>query len=450
VVEGVIWSQSFEGSSADLESMDIESVEVVKGAAAASLYGSRAASGVIQIKTSRGNGLSLGQTQFTVRSEFGGSSLDYDMPRAQHHFYATNAKGEYVDATGKVVTRDARIARPAAERFQDVPYAVPIFNPVKSLFHPGNTSTNSISIAQNGEKTNFLTTLSHQRPDGVLRDHGGYDRTDVRINLDHRPRDDMQFSISGYHAPSNREEEDGNAFFWLTSMAPDVDMLQKDPDGTKYIFQPDPLGVHPSPLYTAEAQKSNTQRIRTLGAMDLRYTPLSWLSADANASYDRSDANGSTWLDRGLKSEAQATGGPGSLTLTDSYTSALNASGSVSLLKDFKSLTGRTTARVLIEKQTRESEEAGGATFAVSGVPRIDAALSRNSSSSQTDIRAEGYFLTAGLDYNSKLIGDALVRRDASSLFGPGEQWHTYYRASGAYRMAQEEWWPFKRVNEFK
>jgi len=58
VVDGVILSQSFEGSSADLESMDIESVEVVKGAAAASLYGSRAASGVIQIRTrSSGRGL---------------------------------------------------------------------------------------------------------------------------------------------------------------------------------------------------------------------------------------------------------------------------------------------------------------------------------------------------------------------------------------------------------
>ena len=446
VVDGVILS----ASSADLNSLDIESVEVVKGAAAASLYGSRAASGVIQIKTARGSGLSLGQTQFTVRSELGGSSLDYDMPRAQYHFYLTNAQGQYVDATGKVVTRDNRVPRAATERFQDVPYTVPIFNPVNELFHPGNMSTNSVSIAQNGEKTNFLTTLSHQRQDGVLRDHGAYDRTDVRINLDHRPRDDMQFSISGYHARSNREELDGNTFFWLTSMAPDVDMLQKDPDGTKYIFQPDPLGVHPSPLYTAEAQKSSTQRIRTLGSMDFRYTPLTWLSADANASYDRSDANGSTWLDRGLKSEAQALGGPGSLTLTDSYTSALNASGSVSLLKDFRNLTARTTARVLIEKQTTESQEADGTNFAVSGVPRIDAALSRNSSSSQTDIRAEGYFLTGGLDYNSKYIADALVRRDASSLFGPGEQWHTYYRASGAYRMAQEEWWPFKRVNEFK
>ena len=59
VVDGVILS-NVTASSADLNSLDIESVEVVKGAAGASLYGSRAASGVIQIRTARGNALVAG------------------------------------------------------------------------------------------------------------------------------------------------------------------------------------------------------------------------------------------------------------------------------------------------------------------------------------------------------------------------------------------------------
>lgn len=449
VVDGVILSD-IAASSADLNSLDIESVEVVKGAAGASLYGSRAANGVVQIRTSRGNGVAIGQTQFTVRSEVGGSSMSNDVQRAKYHFYQTNASGQYINAAGAVVTRDARIARPAATRFQDVPYIDTIYNPVAEIFHPGDITTNSLNIAQNGDKTNFLTTVSQQRQAGVLRDHGAYDRTDVRINLDHRPRDDVQFSISGYHSRSNREELDGNLFFDLTATAPDVNLLRPDPDGTKYIFQPDPQGVHPNPLYLAETQQNTTQRIRTLGSMDLRYTPQSWLSADANASYDRWDQNQSFFLNRGLKSENQANGDPGSLTLNDDYSSALNASGSASLLKELGSFTARTTARVLIEKQTTQSSTASGTNFAVSGVPRLDAALTRNSSSSSTDIRAQGYFLTGGLDYSGRYIFDALVRRDASSLFGPGEQWHTYYRGSAAYRMAQESWWKWHRISEFK
>jgi len=453
VVDGVILSES----SADLNSLDIESIEVVKGAAGASLYGSRAANGVIQIRTARGSGLALGQTQFTFRSEYGGSSLSNDVQRARYHFYLTDASGNYVTAAGAVVDREHRVARPLATRFQDVAYSTPIYNPVDEVFHPGALATNSLNIAQNGEKTNFLTTISYQKQDGVLRDHGGYDRADFRVNLDHRPRDDVQFSISGYHSRSNREELDptngangGNLFFNLTATAPDVNLLQRDPDGTKYIFQPDPQGVHPSPLYMAETQQNSTQRIRTLGSLDLRYTPVTWLSADANASYDRSDANQSFFLDRGLKSENAATGDPGSLTLENTSTSSVNASGSLSLIKDFGKLTARTTFRALMEQQKYLDETGTGTNFAVGGVPRLDAALTRSSQSTQRAINAQGYFVTGGLDYDSRLIVDGVLRRDGSSLFGPDEKWHMYYRGSAAYRMAQESWWKWKNINEFK
>ncbi|HEY4217931.1 MAG TPA: SusC/RagA family TonB-linked outer membrane protein [Gemmatimonadaceae bacterium] len=446
VVDGVILS----GSSADLNSLDIESVEVVKGAAAASLYGSRAASGVIQIKTARGTGIGSGQTQFTFRSEEGMSQLSNDVQRAQYHYYLTNAQGQYVDAKGNVVTRDNRIPRDVTDRYQDESYIVPTYNPVDELFHPGAVSTNSMTIAQNGDKTNFLTTVSRQHQGGVLRDHGAYDRTDFRINLDHRPRDDVQLSISAYHARSNRENLDGNTFFDLTATAPDVDLLQPDPDGTKYIFQPDPQGVHPSPLYLAETEQNTTQRVRTLGSMDLRYTPLQWLTADANASYDRSDANSSSFLNRGLKSENYATGDPGSLSIGDSYTSSLNAQGGVSFLKDFGKLTARSTVRALLERTQDLSETGSGSNFAVSGVPRLNAALSKSSSSSQDDIRGQSYLVTGGADYGGLFVFDGLVRREGSSLFGPGEKWHDYYRVSGAYRMAEQSWWPWKNVNEFK
>ena len=56
MIDGVIISSDVAGlpTTGDIESNDIESIEVIKGAAAASLYGSRAAAGVISIKTNRG------------------------------------------------------------------------------------------------------------------------------------------------------------------------------------------------------------------------------------------------------------------------------------------------------------------------------------------------------------------------------------------------------------
>jgi TonB-linked SusC/RagA family outer membrane protein len=447
VVDGVILSG---GTSADLNSLDIESIEVVKGAAGASLYGSRAASGVIQIRTSRGNDLALGQTRFTARAEYGTSSLPREVKWAQHHYYLTDANGQYVNAAGAVVPRAQRVARPAATRFQDVAYVDPVYNPVKQFFDPGKYLTNSFTISQNGDKTNFLTTLSQQRQDGVILGHGGYRRSDMRINLDHRPRGDFDFSLSGFHSRSDREELPGNTFFDLINQAPDLNLLAPDPDGTRYAFQPDPQGIRANPLYLLETERATTDRMRTLGSLDVRYAPFPWLTASANLSYDRSDRNASDFVDRGMKTESQPSGSTGSLSLTNAYTTAVNGSASASVLEQFGALTARSTARFLLEKQSSLTQNASGTNFAVGGVPRLDAALVRNSSSSTSQVRALGYFLTAGLDYDGKWILDGLIRRDGSSLFGPGEKWHTYYRTSAAYRMAEESWWPWQSMNEFK
>jgi hypothetical protein len=63
---------------------------------------------------------------------------------------------------------------------------------------------------------------------------------------------------------------------------------------------------------------------------------------------------------------------------------------------------------------------------------------------------SQGYFFITALDYQGKYIGDFLVRRDGSSLFGPKERWQTYFRAAAAWRIAQEDWWPVDAINEFK
>jgi TonB-dependent SusC/RagA subfamily outer membrane receptor len=66
IVDGVILS----GGMMDLDALDIQSIEVVKGAAAASLYGSRAGAGVIQIRTKRGQEMGDDQVRYTLRNEY--------------------------------------------------------------------------------------------------------------------------------------------------------------------------------------------------------------------------------------------------------------------------------------------------------------------------------------------------------------------------------------------
>lgn len=452
VVDGVIQSQSFDAASADLQSMDIESVEVVKGAAAASLYGSRASAGVIQIRTRRGTDMAEGSTKFTVRTEYGSNSLPRKVDWANQHFFLADETGAYTNAAGQRVPREQRVPRPAYERFQDRPYAPgTFFNQVDEFFDPGNFARNSLNIAQNGAKTNWFFSYVNQREDGVVLNSGRYDQNDFRLNLDHRPRSDLQFGISTYYSRSKRQNLYDDTFFDLINQAPDVNLRQPDPDGTPFIFQPDFEGREENPLYVLSTEQRNRNRARLQGALEARYTPRSWLTVDGNLSYDRSDRSNDFFLDQGLKTEGFGLGGPGSISRFNGTTNALNASLSANLLKRLGDFTLRSTVRGLMESETNNTVNASGEIFATPGVNSLNNATVRFISSISETIKTNSFFVSGAADYRGKLIVDGLARLDGSSLFGPEEQENWFYRVSGAYRLSEENWFPLKGFfSEFK
>ena len=452
VVDGVIQSQSFGAATADLESMDIESIEVVKGAAAASLYGSRAASGVIAIRTRRGSELSNGATRFTLRTEAGTNQLGGKIDWARSHYYRTNpVTGGYVNAAGRDTTRAGRVADSTYKRFQDNPYTDPIYDQVDRFFDPGQFFKNSVNISQNAGRTNWFLSLVNSREDGVVLNSGKYEQNDVRLNLDHRPFEQVRLSFSGYHSRSLRNELYGDTFFDLINQAPDVNLRIPDPDGTPYLFQGDPQDPREeNPLYVLATEDSKRKRARTQGSLAARYEPLGWLSVDGNVSYDRSDRRNDFFLDQGLKTEGFSGGGLGEITQTTGTTDALNADVSANLLGQFGAATLRTTLRAVMERETNQVTTAEGENLTAGGVRSLSNAQVLNSSATLEEIRATGYFASVAGDYAGKYIGDALVRRDGSSLFGPNERWNTYYRVSGAYRVSEEAWWPWAAVSEFK
>ncbi|HXG71050.1 MAG TPA: SusC/RagA family TonB-linked outer membrane protein [Gemmatimonadaceae bacterium] len=451
VVDGVILSQSFGGSTADLESLDIETVEVVKGAAAASIYGSRAAAGVIQIRTRRGGMLPEGTTRATVRSELGSNQLGNRIHWAQQHFYRTNEQGQYVDTTGRVVTRAQRVAKPVFSRFQDVAYADPVYDQVDRFFDPGQFSKNSITIAQNGAKTNSLLSFVNTREDGVILNSGKYVQNNVRVNLDHRPFETLQLSFSGYHSRSDRHELYDDAFFDLINQAPDVDLRVPDSDGTPYTFQGDPIeGREENPLYVLATEENRRKRTRTQGSIEARYSLFSWFNVDGNISYDRSDRRVDFFLDQGLRTEGFGNGGPGRIEQFAGTTDAINAAASANFIARTGPLTLRSTLRGLMERENDQQTTASGTLFSAPGVRSLNNAQQRSVSSLRRDIRSNSFAVAGAADYRGRYIVDGLVRRDGSSLFGPEERWNTYYRASGAYRMAQEPWWPLASFDEFK
>jgi TonB-linked SusC/RagA family outer membrane protein len=444
VVDGVILGESL----VDIDAGDIESVEIVKGAAAASLYGSRASAGVVQITTSRGRNLPPNQTRITVRSEIGRNQLVVGNKHiTQHHHYLVDPVKGYVDRNGNPVEKNRRVTD--ADLIADNPYPGPLYDHLAEFFDPGLYTRNSVSIGQSTPMTNFMASFNMSDDRGVVPNNDGSQLYGVRVNLDHRLRSDLNFSVSSYYSRYRQEDfGGGDVFYDIMFMPPDVDLRTPNEDGEPFIIRPDPFTQQENPLYNIWKTDNWDERSRVMGSVVARYAPANWFNLEGNLSFDRSDRHDNSFTPKGTKNLTSTSAG--SVNRNNSETQAVNGGLTAAFLRSFGDLTVRTKGQFLLERESNDFRNAGGNTLAVVGVPDVDVAINEEGSSNTIDVRSMAVSALTGFDYQGKYIVDGLVRRDGSSLFGPNHRWATYYRASAAWRMSQEPWWKIAALNEFK
>jgi len=451
VVDGVILGTTFTGTTLDLESGDIESIEVVKGAAAAALYGSRAAGGVINITTNRGAGLQLDQTVITARSEFGQSELPTQVPLSGTHHFQLNEQGQFVDVDG-IPTNDPQARVIASDRFMQHAWPGQTFDNLTRFYRPGRFMTNNVSVGHNSARSNFYLTANNYLERGTIATNDGYERRNVRINLDHQLLDDLRISATAFHNRSFRDNLSGDPFWNLLLYSPEVDLGARDESG-RFLSNPDPLVDRENPIWRQTTRDNHTWRARTLLNGSIDFQPLHWVRFGGTLSYDRADITRQIYVPKGVVGNLAGDddeGTDGRLDLREEFADVVNASATVSFIRNFGALTSRATLRYLMEMEENTVIGSDSREFWVRDVPNLGIGQDQRTYSGSTNIEAEGYFAQMGLDYDGRYIADFLVRRDGSSLFGPDNRWNSYYRGSVAWRMAQERWWPFAALGEFK
>jgi TonB-dependent SusC/RagA subfamily outer membrane receptor len=506
IVDGAIFDPSISGSPlTDIPADEIESMEVVKGAAGASTYGSRGANGVIRITTRRGKYLGLNQTRVVVRNEIGASSLAGKIKLNQHHGYKIAASA-YIDANGVQVTpgdfidrngnwldprlfqrqldtyRDpAQVPHTTGISFHDKPYKYvatgakrdPItgritlptdangnvippqllsepFDQIDRFFDPGLFLSNTISISRNMETTNFLVSFGNRTETGVVGGIDGLNRKNFRLNLDHQIRPSLSLGVSGLYSQTKRDLANPSApFFALTFMAPDADITARDENGQLFI-RPDPTALEDNPLYFVENNDRDDSRSRILGNLNLRWEPVTGFNLEGNLGFDRSDRETELFWPIGYESISLGREFAGRLIKSNISEKALNGSIAASFARRFGDLIFRAKGQGLFERDEFDSIQADGWDLSVRGARNLQHARTHVISSQFGEIRSRGYAFTMAFDFKDRYLGDLHFRRDKSSLFGADEKWQTYYRTSAVYRLAQEPWWFIPGFEEFK
>jgi TonB-linked SusC/RagA family outer membrane protein len=495
VVDGVILGQSM----VDVDALDIESVEVVKGAAAAALYGARAANGVISIQTRRGSEIPDGETSIVFRSEFGKNNIENLIPVAHSHWYAIEDgqwKGTITTTSGTDTTlvpirnvaqretdwqplidfvydtTDPGGTGTATENryyVSDNEFPGPTYNHLSDFFNPGGFYTNSLSVSHRTGSTNFRASAHETTEKGVVDWQEGYTRRGVRLNVDHRIGRAFDFYASAYYAQSIADYPSGgqnDAFYDFNFYPIDTDLTVLNPeaqdridagvgtarDSVDFLIAPDPQVQEANPLYTAANSDFTRIRGRVLGSLGVRWRPTDVFDLKVDFSYDRSDRNTQTYYFKGYRTFSASPQNDGQLTKTNANTQALNASADLTYTDRWGDLAGTFKLRGLIERQQDDNFDAQISNFTVQDVVDLDVGetSTTRAGSGSSAINSLGAFLSADFDYKDRYILDALVRRDGSSLFGADNRWATYYRIGLAYRLSQESFFNLSWVPEFK
>jgi len=488
IVDGVILN----GNLSDLNPSDIENVEVVKGAAGASLYGARAGNGVINITTKSAR-RSMEGVKFGVRSEAGVSDIERDFGLARFQALATdetgtqfcernvalpfcartfnyaieqarinNSPGDFaLDPKGFPVDPGSTISgSPLRQRFQVQAWPGTSYNAVNQLVTPKPFMENTLDMSGRfGSSTRFYASASNRREEGAIRYLNGFTRNAFRINVDQGIGTDWNFAFRTSYTRSTQDglnqEEGGQAFFRLTRVPAVVNILQRDTLGRLYI-RPNLQGggsQNENPLSTLYQTFREDVTNRFLGAFTATYSPVNWFNMDANFSYDLRRSTAAQINDKGFRTTVASAANLGSIDRSATGREALNGSINATLKRDFgPDLKSRYTLRYLFEQRDFNTQRATGSQLSVQGVTSLNNTLqsTRSTTSDQTRIREIGMLAGTNFEYKGRYIFDALVRRDGSSLFGPASRWATFGRASVAWRVAQEPWWSIPQVTELK
>jgi TonB-linked SusC/RagA family outer membrane protein len=448
IVDGTITRATL----ADIAGEDIERVEVVKGAAASSLYGSDAANGVIQIFTKRGANLADGKLQVTARGEYGLSRIPKTIEGSEAHVFQLNPDGSYLRSGGVRVAESDGVADNAYPRY---------FDQLDRVLETGQFYTGYLSVGQRKGNTNFHASFQTQKNEGIVFGLNGYERQNFRINVDQQlhPRLDASFSAFYGHSTNGRAAEGpGSPFFAITFVEPDIDIMAQctqaqvssgecaadrtlgNPDGSPYrAFIPDRLSNAANPLYELANRSIQTNRNRFTGSARGRWRLMDWLAAEGSFNYDQEQQDESDEIPFGF---LQATGNPsdGNL-LRASFTGrTYNTNATLTAINTWGRITNTTKVAYIYEDQEFTQLRDSASTLIVSEVPHFTGSdpASVGALSEDQVIRNQNLFAVTTFDINDRYILDGLIRRDGSSLFGPEERWQTYYRLSGAWRANED------------
>lgn len=436
----------------DINPDDIERIEVLNGAAAAAIYGSRANAGVVQIFTKKGK---TGAPVVSFTTSYTASSL-------RKKIAVNTAPLKFGGPTDGPGAQTQDILSPALTNTT----AVTRYDYQDYIFRNANGTDNTLSVSGGTDKTKYYLSGSYFYNQGIVP-NTDFQRFSFRSNIEQVLNKWASFNLGlNYVNSSSNEKPDGNSFFSPMNSVTIIGNFHN-------IWQRDALGniqavgergrTNPVSVIEDIKQKQTTNRV--IANMGLKLRPMEHLTVDYTMGIDNYAQNGTTYIPPFAYNVNTAFYGGGSTLdpTQNGYSSAannsffainhdLNATYNININSKINSVTQVGFSQQYEKNNYALLQGRGLAPFVqtVNGASTILPGVDDRS-----EISVSGGYVQQNFKYRNQFFVTGAVRVDGSSVFGKDQRNQTYYKASGSYvisgtdfwsKMGVSKWWDLLKV----
>ena len=432
---------SFSNRAADINPDDIESFNILKGAAATALYGVRASNGAIIITTKKGKD-GKAKVNFSVSTTFRDIVKTHDLQSTYREGWRGLPRTLYTPETETGFTRlggtsfyswgpkytddsatldDGRVIDLTGDKFHD-PY---------DLFKTGVNTQVNFNISGANDKIDYFFSIGNSSEEGVLP-NTDYDKTTLRFKGGYKVTDNFNIntSIAYTNAGGNRANGgDKSVFSSLTYWSgtfPINDYQNADGSQRNYSF-----GIIDNPRYFLEKSPLQDDVNRWVGNITLNWAPKDWINVSYAAQIDNYSDKRNRFIPPDLDTGTQV---GGFIANQNINFLALESNLLVALTKDWSEDFSTTlTLGNQISDSKRDYSWIRGETLNVPGINDLANTINPFAGNSITQLRNVGVFGELKMDYKNKLFLTVTGRNDWVSTLPKENRSFFYPSVSLAY-----------------
>ncbi|WP_316812382.1 SusC/RagA family TonB-linked outer membrane protein [Pedobacter heparinus] len=401
----------------DINPSDIDRIEIIKGAAGAAIYGSRASNGVVQIFTKKGKS---GQAVISVSTQFRNNSIRKKLDYNHYPFRFTN-------------TTAGDLSQVPVQRYdlQDM------------IFQSAYGTENNISVSGGSDNTQYYLSGGFLGNQGII---GGtnFHRASTRLRLDHRFNDWIKASMGfNYSLSSSREIPNGGlveAYGALTGFIFANNFIDPNANSVTGIYPSlAPTGLlRTNPLEAINRFDFKQQTSRFIGDFQLTITPFKKMTINYTLGYDNSTQLATGFIPVGNTTPSYATG----------YSRRADRIGLLlnnDLTASYKTKIGSAIESSTSLGATAQTERVNSASITATQLNPVSQVASSGATVVPLEARSTmnilGFFAQQTFGYKDKIYITGAIRNDVSSIFGANNRWQYYPKLSGTYILSEEGFW---------